>query len=628
MKPRRLNLALTGLLLLLLSQSSLAQSEESDAPPPGTRSLFDYLFSEKNASGEFVYKVPDSFEGVMDRLRDFGAGEPLGLLVPLGRSLDRLGSSLSVPRLLTTFDGDPTRTYDGLVAPNVRGKIFIGLGQKFDQLEIISFNERAGRFEFQIVKNLSQKNKHEVLYVSRQFCGSCHKHRVPIFARNPWQETNSFAATSAAIEKVRGSDQPIKGIRIHETNSAAYRFDRTTDASADMFMFQKLWRDGCGGDGDLVPALGKKGAIECRKLLVKVALRKDFDFFIDTNSQDYERLAFLFTTFVKAKYGDEVAFPLADLRARDPLSKDEGIDPKALEQLKEVEINQEGLKMLKELAPIPPRFDPLVADYPPEDPYIHHPARKGVSQTSVYNYPQYSAELDRPKIRSTNDPLLLQETIDWVANELLIDFDFYESLIDENNAANMYTKVDQFLEGMADDAEKDGRRVLGNFTYVADEILEEFNTRNKGKNLKLCCGSDRGVPPVNLGEDTTVVEGHFTPDEKDFLDFTSEFCLPCHQRSVGSLGFFGEKGHNDFSSIDAEIAKKILYKVDWEHCKPPIGSPMPPAGHQRVEICKSIGKRKKLQQVLRDRFFPNDSLPICSNGEQFPVKKKDNWLCK
>jgi hypothetical protein len=66
-------------------------------------------------------------------------------------------------------------------------------------LEVISYNEAAGRFEFQLVKDYRAGGRPQVFYANRNICYACHQNGAPIFSRALWDETNANPAIAARL---------------------------------------------------------------------------------------------------------------------------------------------------------------------------------------------------------------------------------------------------------------------------------------------------------------------------------------------------------------------------------------------------------------------------------------------
>lgn len=252
-----------------------------DLPPQG-RSLFDHVTSD---DGRQV--VPFPYEALLASLRsklsDDAAylGQPLKqVLIPLGRSLQREAAAphfFESPRVVMAVDAEPatTLTNAGIL---LRDRIFIGYLEAADVLEIISYNESAARFEFQVVTNYRRDADPKVMYARRLVCTACHQNSAPIFARPLWDETNNNADISGQLKNIHSD---YHGIPIRLGIDIAYAIDNSTDRANEFSLTQKLWQEGCGN--------GTAGAI-CRAALLTRTLQYAFTGGrgFDDVSEDYQ----------------------------------------------------------------------------------------------------------------------------------------------------------------------------------------------------------------------------------------------------------------------------------------------------------------------------------------------------
>lgn len=235
----------------------------SDLPPKGT-SLFDRLFS-KVENGKAVYDIPYPFEKVVARLetavgRSIDPSRPSGpkaLLFPLGRSLQRnasvsddtnvkdLAAYFQFPRIVVGID-EEMPVSAGEVGEHIRDRIFVGFHEKAQVIEVVSYNEDAGRFEFQIVRDYNDQRKAQVFYAQRSLCLSCHQNHSPIFAKQPWTETNAHPELSQRLEaQVQSVAGRYHGVPVKVGLTTPYAFDNSTDRANFIIPTQRLWSRMC-----------------------------------------------------------------------------------------------------------------------------------------------------------------------------------------------------------------------------------------------------------------------------------------------------------------------------------------------------------------------------------------------
>jgi mono/diheme cytochrome c family protein len=257
------------------SLSTAADAGETDVPPFG-RAMFDYVV--KSAGNT----VPYPFEKLLMHLRSQHKATLNAVLIPFGRSLQKKATNLEFPRIVTGED----ISFGGEECDVLRtNSIFVAYAEKAESLEVISFNDRAGRAEFQIVKDYAEGKTPKVYYANRSLCLSCHQGGRPIFSDGQvWQETNHKSLLfngppnqiATDLQNAHPGVAAYHGVRfipdfdappddtIPTTVSAKVLADRTKDYSGRLTL-NEMWTRGCGAaddDGDL-----------CRKLVLRFAIR-------------------------------------------------------------------------------------------------------------------------------------------------------------------------------------------------------------------------------------------------------------------------------------------------------------------------------------------------------------------
>lgn len=277
----------------------------SDLPPVGTRSLFDHVIAQNDG-------LPYPFEKLVKLLKDqHPQGElPISVMIPHGRSLLKAQADDAHPRVLIAADFQVPNKAGGLGAAP-RGQLFLGFVEQAAEIEVLSYNEAAGRFEFQLVQNYCKGCIPRIVYAPRAICTTCHQGAGPIFPQRPWNETNGQPETTAAIVQARGAADYM-GVAVRQPLSSPERFDQLTDIGNFFNVTQKLWLDGCGLEGD-----------DCRRLMLKLALRYadspgSFDVMAPA-VQELQRLQ------ARSYPKTGIAVPESDLFNRDPLAEQQGL---------------------------------------------------------------------------------------------------------------------------------------------------------------------------------------------------------------------------------------------------------------------------------------------------------------
>jgi len=321
-----------------------------DLPPDGTRSLFDHLIA---ANGQIPYPFPKLVELIAKQ--DPEAAAPLTLLVPHGRSLLKGLADDTHPRVLAAADFQAAATPASLgLSP--RGQLFLGFVENASEIEVLSYNEAAGRYEFQLVQNYCAGCIPKLVYAKRAVCTTCHQGAVPIFPQRPWNETNGAPATAAAIRSARGNDAPYLDVPLANALAVPERFDQLTDVGGFIPATQRLWIDACGGTND------------CRRTMLKLALNwLDNPAGFDAQSAEANKLREL-----QAAGWPEAGIAVAesDLANRDPVEEAQGIkgwwrrlttrQPKPGDGAK----TNEDLEAFDRLPKLKAAFDPLSSRAP------------------------------------------------------------------------------------------------------------------------------------------------------------------------------------------------------------------------------------------------------------------------
>jgi mono/diheme cytochrome c family protein len=279
-RPRVLLLLPALLLGFTCGSASHAQAPGAPAPTwvvdpaapgenlPGVgRSLFDRVFAVRRG-GQAEIELPFPFEHLLARLDAQLQREPASalppakrVLIPLGRSLQRTAAApdyFAYPRVVVAVDASPA----AVGAPLLKDRLYLGYQEKSAVLEVISYNEAAGRFEFQLVKDYRAGGKPKVVYAPRTLCFACHQNGAPIFSRALWDESNANPQVAALL---LASGRRFYGIPVERGVDVPYAIDNASERANGFALTQRLWQEGCGGN-DL-------SAHRCRAGLFAATLR-------------------------------------------------------------------------------------------------------------------------------------------------------------------------------------------------------------------------------------------------------------------------------------------------------------------------------------------------------------------
>ena len=107
---------------------------------------------------------------------------------------------------------------------------------------MISYNEAAGRFEFQIVRDYRAGGRPTVVYAARAVCTACHQNHAPLFSRQVWDETNANPAVAARLSR---TGERIHGIDVRRGVDFPNAIDDATDRANLFAVTRRIWRDAC-----------------------------------------------------------------------------------------------------------------------------------------------------------------------------------------------------------------------------------------------------------------------------------------------------------------------------------------------------------------------------------------------
>tara|TARA_R110001583_G_scaffold195505_2_gene374580 strand:+ start:39600 stop:41729 length:2130 start_codon:yes stop_codon:yes gene_type:complete len=238
-----------------------------DLPPAG-RSLFDRLIANES-SGEA--SVPFPFGSLMQRIsahldRSAPSGGLSVVLIPLGRSLQRHAAgdaeAFRYPRVVAAATGEPP--VDASPGhPYLKDRLYIAFHEKAAALEVISYNDEAARFEFQLVRNYRAGATAEVGYANRSLCLSCHQNAAPIFSRQSWDETSANPDIAA---RLAATGQSYYGLQWRHGVDVPDAIDGGVRRANLLATAQRLWQHGCA-------AASRDDTVRCRAAALKQALR-------------------------------------------------------------------------------------------------------------------------------------------------------------------------------------------------------------------------------------------------------------------------------------------------------------------------------------------------------------------
>ena len=304
-----------------------------DLPPLGG-SAFDAVFSRVTPEG-VKHDIPFPFARLLQRLAHAAGGESLprspldATLIPLGRSLQRDAAApdyFQSPRIVVAVTGEP-ESGSGPIGIRLKNRLFLGYQPRSEVLEIISYNEAAARFEFQVVRNYGSANAPSARYSRRALCTSCHQNQAPMFPDASWGETD---ANEEVVRRLKGLGPEFHGVPV-AISRAAVAIDIAADEASLLPVYQLLWSEGCASDNPKVTALCRAGALQAM-----------FQYRL-TESAGFDRQAPLYANGYLpvqqrnwlSRWPDGLLIPNANLPDRAPLmSPSPSVIPAALDPLR------------------------------------------------------------------------------------------------------------------------------------------------------------------------------------------------------------------------------------------------------------------------------------------------------
>jgi mono/diheme cytochrome c family protein len=326
------------LILVAVSASLAANADTKPAPtwvfdpqapgenrPPAGRSLFDFLFTVEQ-KGKRIYRIPYPFEALMRQVDSYlprvGSGGTSRVLIPLGRSLQRYAAApdyFKYPRVIVAVNTEALPK--GNVRWSLRDRLFLGYQEKANVIEVISYNDATGRFEFQVVRDYGPGLAPKVLYANRQLCIGCHQNGGPIFPTQLWDETDSNPEVAKRLLRER---QVFYGAPVNQTFVPAIAISASIERANLLPAHQLIWREGCRHT-NLVRA------IRCRASMFTSILQyrlSGYWFFDERSSHYNDDFLEILKKNWKENWPAGLAIASAEIANRNPLSSGTAISSK------------------------------------------------------------------------------------------------------------------------------------------------------------------------------------------------------------------------------------------------------------------------------------------------------------
>jgi hypothetical protein len=499
------------------------QADVSTNLPPVGRSLFDRLVTDKteNAGWHIPFPFPKLLSELSARAGCGNSECYKAVLIPLGRSLQRTAAApqfFKYPRMVVAFNTDPAPGVKDFL-PLLKDRLYLGYQERANLIEVISYNEEAGRFEFQLVKDYQHNTTPRVFYANRAICVSCHQNQAPIFSRQVWDETN---ANPEIARRLKSARDDFLGLPIAVGVDVPNAIDDATDRANLFAAYQALWRDGCVGH--------TPGVRICRALALRAALQYRLT---EERSFDQRSAAFglgFLTPLQKnwqLHWPDGIPIPNNDIANRDPLQFPDS----------------------ERLAHVPARFEPLLP--------------RGHKEIWQFETDRYRLIKGIGEFFSGADIRLLAATLQ--LNNKNADQDSF--------ASPGFVALGDAIERMLE--EPAGQAALDNPTIQREPLLRALLHSLGVTDFPECCGQSRDLPPALMDEDDTSNRNTLSAELGPFY----AYCARCHgTREAFPPNFM----HGTTARVEGELkrcADRIIFRLAMWDVAPEQRpkTPMPPA---------------------------------------------------
>jgi mono/diheme cytochrome c family protein len=194
----------------------------------------------------------------------------------------------------------------------LKDRVYLGYLEKENLIEVISYNEAAGRFEFQVVKDYRARGNPQVHYANRAVCMACHQNAAPLFSRPVWDETNANPRIAALLRKQKPR---FHGVYLDRGVDVPNAIDDATDRANLYSAYQLLWRAGCMPDTDEERSLRCRANLFAAALQYRLSGKQQFD----SASPAYrEYVLAAFARSARGRWPAGLHIPNPDIPNRDP----------------------------------------------------------------------------------------------------------------------------------------------------------------------------------------------------------------------------------------------------------------------------------------------------------------------
>jgi hypothetical protein len=188
------------------------------------------------------------------------------VLIPVGRSLQRHAAGdahyFETPRTVIAVTGAPRDA----TAPLLQDRLYLGHHPGAGVLEVISYHEGTGRFEFLIVDDYRAGATPRLRAGNRGLCLACHQNEAPIFSRQSWDETS---ANPIIARLLASTGRDYGGLPWRHGVDVPLAIDEATERANLLPVAQRIWQDGCA-DPDPAAAIACRARLFERTVLARL----------------------------------------------------------------------------------------------------------------------------------------------------------------------------------------------------------------------------------------------------------------------------------------------------------------------------------------------------------------------
>lgn len=511
--PLLLSVMLTWAGLSAAAELDLADDLPGKDRPPVGRSVFDHLVVSDDGT---KMDVPFPINALLAQIEGKTGVKPKAVMIPKGRSLQRDKTSFEAPRIVFAFDS-ASKQSDADLGIMIKDRLYLGYAEHSEQIEVISYNAAAGRYEFQLVHDYKDGGKRELAYANRALCVKCHHNGAPIFNPNPWPETNGSTSTDHKIADLisgaRNEATTYHTYPIKQSREISYDIDNSTDRANFVMPYQKLWTTGCGGSGAEANA--------CRANILRFALELAFTS-PSTFSQDSANYTALKATWDKAwlAMGGGMKIPNPNILPYDPL-EETGTNDGFVDLgpgLSDEEADR--VRGILETSDVPKDKDPLF---------------------------QFLGALEVWSL----DSICHGKCVIYGVNRFLTDADKQQlRQVTSNNFGKVSAAIDSLL------ASSDAS--LSNRPFRRGVVMRALLTKLIGQDVASGGDADSPLMPAPKMD----VEEESTPSDDTPIAYMKFYCAPCHFVLPGKKGFLAGTAEETMAKIKEEAAV-IIARLDW-----------------------------------------------------------------